>query len=138
MEFKIFGSKSLINAVFIAETEELFRLGIDTNQRWVGFQVGATNHSLRYQNEIWKIDEESFAKKDFRKKYKQIDLWADDYFDHLNDDPEKEESATLIIMLNDDELEKMRFNGYCSQNKDQIEILWLKKFTELKGVDISE
>jgi hypothetical protein len=129
MEFRIFGSKSLIESVYYVEDDNLVALTINTRERWVGFQVGATSHTLAHQPEIWKIDESGI-------RTKQIDLWIDE--ENSRRDIEKEESATLLLLPSAEEYDQIKFNGFCAQNKEQIDIVWLKRLPTLKRVDFSE
>ena len=129
MEFRILGSKSLIESVYYVEDDNLVALTINTRERWVGFQVGASTHTLDFQSKIWEMNESGITTK-------QIDLWIDE--ENCRCDIEKEEAATLLLLPSSIEYDQIRFNGLCSQNKEQIEIVWLKKLPKLKRVDISE
>jgi hypothetical protein len=129
MEFRIFGSKSLIESVYYVEDDNLVALTINTRERWVGFQVGASTHTLDFQPEIWEMNESGI-------RTKQIDLWIDE--ENSRRDIEKEESATLLLLPSAEEYDQIKFNGFCAQNKEQIDIVWLKRLPTLKRVDFSE
>lgn len=128
MEFRIFGSKSLIENVFYVEDDNLVALTINTRERYVDFQVGATTHTLDHQEEIWKINESGI-------RTKQIDFWIDEE----NSCCEKEEAATLLLLPSPEEYNRLSLlEDFSSQNKNQIKIVWLKYLPNNKRVDISE
>ena len=129
MEFRILGSKPLIENVYYVEDDHLFALTINTRERWVGFQVGSSTHTLDLLPEIWKINESGI-------RTKQIDLWIDE--ENSRCDIEKEEAATLLLIPTPEEYDQIKFNGFCAQNKEQIDIIWLKRLPTLKRVDFSE
>ena len=129
MEFRILGSKRLIESVYYVEDDNLVAVTINTRERWVGFQVGATTHTLDFQPEIWEMNESGI-------RTKQIDLWIDE--ENSRCDIEKEESATLLLLPSAEEYDQIKFNGFYVQNKEQIDIIWLKRLPTFKRVDFSE
>lgn len=98
---------------------------ISTRDRWISFKVGSSTNCIQNMEQIWKFHEAG-------KKFKQIDFWID-----CERDAEIE-ATSLILLPTPEEMELVKWPSFCCQEKDQIEILWVPRFSEYKRVDISE